>query len=83
MRVRPGTCPGGLVAVLVDKAGIELGRALLPGRPPLSPWADVMAAAETHAEHVRDHGGAAVIYDGDSGRPVALLTDDAIVVLTK
>jgi hypothetical protein len=68
------------VAVLLDDEGHELQRAELDSRARTAA-AVAAVAAETHAEHVRDEGGSVCIYDGDTGRPVVVLTADAVIVL--
>jgi hypothetical protein len=78
-RIAPGSCPGGLVAVLFDDDGTELQRAELTSRARTSA-AVAAVAAETHAEHVRDEGGSVCIFDGDSGRPLLMLLAGAVLV---
>jgi hypothetical protein len=75
LTIAPGTCPGGLVAVVFDENGTELQRAML-GSMQL-----VEAAAGAHAEQVRKEGGSVCIYDGDTGRPCVILTPGSVIVL--
>ena len=81
MRIAPGSCPGGLVAIAYNDVGIQRGQQVTLGAHGRD--AGMAEAAVMHAATVREHGGYVIVYDGDSGRPVIQVLADDVIVLPR